>query len=107
LATFWQGFGLALMDSGNSQEAIDSLVSALREKWLAIVADFVGRTRTGKQTSINALFPLTNLIYSLAVAAPGALANRAYETLLLTKALYSEATGMNKHLFCIPDSPKP
>jgi CHAT domain-containing protein/tetratricopeptide (TPR) repeat protein len=87
-----RAYGLVLAENGKTSEAMDNLLFALKAEWSQLSGDLAARERIGKQTAIDNLFPLANLNYTLALRSPESLASRAYEVLLLTKALHTEAT---------------
>jgi tetratricopeptide (TPR) repeat protein len=91
LEDLYNNLGIYLLDGGRRSEALDSRLLGLNNAW----AGMVGRlpTMTQKETlgAATDVARLANFIYSIALASPETTAPRAYEALLETKALYSEA----------------
>lgn len=101
-----QSYGHLLLDAGNTSEALTHLLSALRVKWSWLGGDLEAMTRTQKQVKIDELFPLADLSYTVALKSPNDLAPRAYEVLLLTKALHSEATRAEQESLLYSGTPE-
>src|SRR6202046_544579 len=91
-----RNFALVLSKTGEFSEALDDLTTALRGQRSRLSRDFFAMTQQDKQDNINELAPISNVGYTVALRAPASLASRAYEILLLTKALQSEANRVEQ-----------
>jgi CHAT domain-containing protein/tetratricopeptide (TPR) repeat protein len=90
--------GLYLLEAGRGPAALDELVLSLRNAWADLVGRMASLTLNQTQQQTELLAHRTNLIFSLALTSPKTAAPRAYEALLLTKALFSETARARQHM---------
>jgi CHAT domain-containing protein/tetratricopeptide (TPR) repeat protein len=91
LEDLYNNLGIYLMDSGRASEALDSLLQSLNHAWLGMVDQLPSMTQKETLSEATIVARRANFIYSIALSSPKTMAPRAYEALLRTKALYSEA----------------
>lgn len=90
--------GSYLLEAGRNQAALDEYLLSLRAAWADLAGRMASLTLNQTQQKAESLAHRTNIIFSLALTSPKTLAPRAYEALLLTKALFSETARARQRM---------
>ena len=106
LAGLYDNLGVFLLESGRASEALDSFLMSLGNAWQGMSARLPAMTQRDTLYAASNVVSRGNIIYSVALTSPRTMAPRAYEALLQTKALYSEANRTREQRLFHAGAPK-